>query len=172
MKNRKKFLIWLLFFVTIFLNVMGIYTLVELNSTDSNIVRKQAIKGAINVGEDILEQKKLIMLNGEWEFYPNNFYYPKDFIHNQGENKILLQFPGSWEGMKYHNKTLNSNGYGTYRLIIKSEMLSKEVGMLFSSAPAEAYRVYVNGEEAFSVGNPGTNKENTIQEYKTQLYHF
>lgn len=172
MKKRNRILTWLLFFLTICLVFITIGILLKLNSINPKVVREEAVNGVIILDDNVIKEKKLVMLNGEWEFYPNEFYTPEDFMKNKVCNRTLLQFPGSWDGVKYSDGIYSNIGYGTYRLIIKSEKVSSEVGMLVSADPAEAYRVYVNGEEAFSVGYPGISNESTIREYKTELYRF
>ncbi len=172
MKNKAKILTWFIFFLTICLIFITIGVLLKLNSINPKVVREEAVNGVIILDDNEIKEKKLVMLNGEWEFYPNEFYTPEDFMNSKVCNRTLLQFPGSWDGVKNSDGMYSTNGYGTYRLIIKSGKASSGVAMLISAAPAEAYRVYVNGEEAFSVGYPGISKEKTIREYKTELYSF
>ncbi|HLQ97646.1 MAG TPA: ATP-binding protein, partial [Candidatus Dormibacteraeota bacterium] len=66
----------------------------------------------------IFDDKQTITLDGEWEFYPNQFLDPKSGNNVEAdETKEFISVPGDWSGY-LPKKAIPAYGYGTYKLKI------------------------------------------------------
>lgn len=84
-------------------------------------------------------EKGYMELNGEWEFYFNEFIEPGDF---EGKEPRYIKVPGIWNrdvrGEKYPVK-----GFGTYRLVLKN-FPTDEVIALKKTSIRNASRIFIN----------------------------
>ena len=106
--------------------------------TNNNFV---ASNGTLNLGISNVLETSSIKLQGDWEFYWNQLYDPKDFKET---NKIIKpiygKIPKSWTTYTINGNKLPSTGYATYRLIVhkKSDtektIYGLKVSTIFSSS--------------------------------------
>ena len=73
-------------------------------------------KGIIDLSEWDFNTDKVLNLDGEWEFYPNEFINPKSFPKNDNAN--FVKVPSSWTKYQINDEQLKSYGYATYRIQI------------------------------------------------------
>lgn len=102
------------------------------------------------------ENNGLVLLDGEWEFYPGVLIDPTDTqISDYKDIKTILKVPGGWEASMGSGDDYNHSG--TYRLAV---YLPKEgqYGLKTSTIRTSA-RIYMNGKEVSFIGNPSLNKE-------------
>lgn len=138
----RRFSLLLLFFVSI------------LSLAASTNTSFTSTKGVLNLGYNSILEKDNIKLQGEWEFYWNQLYEPKDFNENSKLiNPIYIKVPKSWSSQKVNGAKLPSTGFATYRLIInkqpdtQSTIYGLKVSSIFSN-----YKLWVNGKLITSVG--------------------
>lgn len=106
------------------------------------------------------DDSKTFLLNGEWEFYPNEFLYSEDFQHAQQSDKQFLTVPDSWTTME--DEDLSPYGFGTYRLVIQfPDEFSKMYGIHFKKITSAA-AVFVNGRLTATLGHPEKEATHTI----------
>src|SRR5476651_1987670 len=107
---------------------------------------------------DLRKQDMLtkVSLNGEWDFYWQQFIDPKTAPTRKGE---LVDFPFKWNGYMLKGKELPAFGYATYQLTV---LLPKNAGPLCLSMPDvySAYRLFINGDEVASNGKISTDYKN------------
>ncbi len=127
----------------------------------------QAHKGVIRLDDEVLEKHDTISLNGEWEFYPNVFLNPNEIKTYQGDRGELF-VPSVWAGKEFGEMKMGANGYGTYQLKLINTGEPKKIMLYFLSAPAEAYKLYVNNEQVFEIGEVAKNQKNSNPEYQTK----
>ena len=77
-----------------------------------------AVKGVLDLSGYDLEQNGNINLNGEWEFYRQQFIPPGGF------NKAPMQpayvtVPSGWTKYRFNDGPMPGSGYGTFRLLVK-----------------------------------------------------
>ncbi|BAM47954.1 ATP-binding protein [Amphibacillus xylanus] len=95
----------------------------------------------------------MIMLDGEWEFYPSTFI--ANDIQLTGQSCEIISVPDGWQDH------LNSPfGYGSYRLKIRVDPNQNETYGLYVTSIRSSYDVYVNGEKLTSSGITATTKQN------------
>lgn len=100
-------------------------------------------------------------LEGTWEFYWNNFYYPEDFKNSQLEPDLKVELPSFWNNYFIEGKTIGKDGYATYKTKILLPHSGKEFSLIISSVPS-SYRLFINGKEYKKVGSPGKSKVETF----------
>lgn len=103
-----------------------------------------AVKGEVDLSGWEFTDKQTITLDGEWEFYPNEFVDPKSSIEKA---KQYITVPGNWEDGLHSTDSIVTYGYGTYRLAITLPPDSNEVYGLRALKATTASRIFVNGDE-------------------------
>jgi len=135
----------------------------------SQPIAKKGILDLINWNFDNNEQ---VLLNGEWEFYWNEFYYSEDFAKNDSSIvKHYINFPNYWNDYVYDNEKLSGDGFATYRLLIKIKKQDENLALKMLTV-STAYNLYVNGKKLISEGSPGKSKEEMIPAYRPVLAGF
>ncbi len=119
----------------------------------------QVKEGVIDLTEWNFEKSGIIPLNGEWEFYWDQLYEPKDFeLSNKPQPSSYFDVPNIWNGFKLNGKPLSGEGYATFKLVIEVSdptlNYSLKIEELFT-----AYKLWVNGKVVASNGKVGTSKE-------------
>lgn len=107
-------------------------------------------------------------MDGEWEFYPGVLLRPnanENIFEEHSQIKKYIDVPGSWESSLDNDG--NAEGAGTYRLIIQ---LPKDDNYGIKSRTIRlSNRIYLNGEEVSSVGNPSIEEESYKPESKYKM---
>lgn len=158
MKHKFILLVLLLFIVLL------LYSCIHIINIGNNKYI-EADNGVINLDEENIQQYGYVPINGDWKYYDSKFIDPSQIDELDNES-IAVKFPGVWndgegnEGLK---------GYGTYSLVIQYEGQPKEVSLLFSIAPSEAYTVYINNEEVLTVGQISENRYDVKPQYKSAI---
>ena len=100
-----------------------------------------------------------VALNGEWEYYWQKLYNPKDFDSISPMTDGYMKVPGKWFESATDGRSLPLYGYMTYRLIVLTNPFSDKLIFYASRAPATACQVYINDQLVAENGLPGTRKE-------------
>ncbi|MEJ5362016.1 MAG: diguanylate cyclase [Spirochaetota bacterium] len=108
-----------------------------------------------------------IALDGEWEFYYDKFYLPKNFI-KQSKNitKQYITVPSSWAGVRINGKKLSESGFATYRIrILLGKHISNSLSLLIPKIDS-SYSLYINNTLLTTVGKVGYNHYQSIPLWK------
>ncbi|MBM7703995.1 ATP-binding protein [Metabacillus iocasae] len=107
----------------------------------------KAVGGELNLTNWMFDQDGVSLLNGEWDFYPDQLLKPSELANH---TPVSIKVPGRWsEKENYQQK---NRGNGTYHLSIRlpdSEELLLKVQNVWMS-----HRLYVNGELVKEMGKP------------------
>ena len=106
-----------------------------------------------------------VPLNGQWKFYPNEMLSTQQAIDKK-DIALDVYVPGTWVDKKGQS---GLKGYGTYLLEIDHNGDDEPIQFMFTIAPSEAYRAFLNNEELISVGNPTDSKYTNKAEYKSAI---
>lgn len=95
------------------------------------------------------KQSHSIALEGEWEFYPEQFLTYTDFTGNletkKRENLRFLRVPGGWSDVQHNLDSHPAFGYGTYRLrILLDQPLEESYGFWIQRIRSSS-EVEING---------------------------
>lgn len=152
----------------IVLSVLMYLGIINFLKPDSNYMAENAF---LNLQDWELNSDKNINLDGEWEFYPEVLISPND--QNMGNNSFesfenirkYVEVPKSWES--YLDNFGSAEGSGTFRLIIK--VPEDELYGIKIKTVRSAYRVFLNGNEVSSVGNPSLDRNKFVPDSKYKV---
>jgi hypothetical protein len=90
----------------------------------------RAYKGCINLSTAGYVNTKTFSLNGEWEFYFNQFIFPENSEQFNDKNLTsYIDIPDSRNNVRIKGQNLPSNGYATYRFKISLPAHLKNRGL-------------------------------------------
>ncbi|CAB3394273.1 sensor histidine kinase [Kyrpidia spormannii] len=144
--------------------------LISLYKTD----QATAFQGILDLsGRNTLEEGS-VLLNGQWEFYWNQLLNPADF--EPGHLSLVpayIQVPRTWQGQRAKGVALSDQGFGTYRLVIRTppENTGKPMG-LYVRGVASAYKLWVNGQLLLEKGVVGTSRSDMRGEEYSRTVFF
>ncbi len=157
MKKRYIFLLILLFIV-----VLAFFRMQWMHMFHHSTVKIE--NGQIDLRDWNPEENSILLLNGEWEFYPSQLLMeePKVQVTNHLEKK-LIPVPGGWNE---YLEDIGSTpyGYGTYHISLKVNSEIKDQLSLYIPSIRSASEIFINGEYVASSGNVATTKEEYIEE--------
>lgn len=113
-------------------------------------------------------------LRGEWEFYWEQLLTPADFQDGRSPpNKHLIHLPRSWKGYVWEGQALPSDGYATFRLILKlhPQDVGRQIALRMPTI-FHAYKLWIDGHLLAEVGQVGTDKDSTVPRLVTRFVTF
>jgi len=113
----------------------------------------------------------IIKLDGEWEFYWQQFLEPTDFRDGKQPSAVdYFTVPNKWN--QYKSKEGGTgDGYATYRLTIKFHEPARYLTLKMPDV-ATAYKLYINGELVRCVGVVGQGLVDSKPKYLPQMVSF
>lgn len=144
-RTKGKYIIAIIFSVIIVSIAIGSLFGINYGEKEAKYI---AEKGVIDLRDWKMDEEKIVNLDGDWEFYSGVFLESKEDINE--DNKQYIKVPGSWES-SLHGKGLE-NGSGTYRLVIR--VPEDRIYAIKARTIRVANRIYLNGKEVASAGNP------------------
>lgn len=126
MKGKDR--IYLLYLLIVFM-VIGIAIKIGEN-TKSPLFHR----GILSINESLIREKKIVELNGEWEYYKNKFILPKDITFFSKDKEF---FP---------LKNIGKNNLGTYCLEMNIENTDAIYGIVVPPVYGN-YEIYFNGKK-------------------------
>ncbi len=133
-----------------------------------------AVNGTLELGlTNVLDQSN-IKLQGNWEFYWNQLFEPKDFKESTKVPKpFFIKVPKSWTSQNVNGVKLPSTGYATYRLVVhKKSDSQKTIYGLKVSTVFSSYKLWVNGKPIASAGRVGKSIKESIPNFSYQDIPF
>lgn len=107
-----------------------------------------------------LDESPSFFLDGEWQFYPNQFISTQDIQSKENQFRSI-QVPGDWESV-LNKDSGTSYGYGTYRLRILIDPPKQPVAIWIQGIQA-ASEVEINGMTSSGVGKLTANANEYIR---------
>jgi len=154
-----------------FRNILLLFSALILFSCSKPINTPIVKEGVIDIRGWNMENIDGIELNGEWEFYWNQFLYSYDFENVTTHKPTYLLVPSTWNGALIDGALLDGKGYATYRLTILHDSTNSELFLKFLDC-ATSCNLFVDNKLVFSAGKPSTNEKSTIPSYKPEIVHF
>ncbi|WP_080873790.1 ATP-binding protein [Oceanobacillus timonensis] len=103
--------------------------------------------GKLDLSSREIKDRKTLVLDGEWDFYPSRFLMREDEL--PAETPEAIQVPHGWE-----NNLGSPFGYGTYRLQMKVNPDDNQNFKLYIPNIRTSSEVYVNGRKVAETGRP------------------
>ncbi len=160
----------------------------NLSCSKQKIEKITAKKGEMDLRTWNFERDGIIKLDGEWEFYHEEFLDPFEYkqrissdVLNINSLKNFIQVPGVWNDLEYKNEVKNSNGkqgelktikingstYGSYRLILK--MNPKVNYVIKVPDQGTAFKLFIDGKLTLKNGEVGKSPENSIPSRENRI---
>jgi signal transduction histidine kinase len=116
----------------------------------------KAVSGLLNL-KNIDSSIGYISLDGEWEFFMEEFIDSSKDSVDLPSNSFLLNVPGNWNQV-----FSNGRGFGSYRLkVVLPDHWNFPIAVkLFEQGTA--YKLFINGKEITKNGSIGKNKETSL----------
>lgn len=119
----------------------------------------RAINGVLDMRDWDFERSSTIPLDGQWQFYPNQFVSHQD-IPRMEDQLRPIQVPGDWNSVLSIDSG-SSFGYGTYRLRILVDPLQQPVSFWIRGIQASSV-VEINGLTEPGIGKPADSPNKYI----------
>src|SRR6056297_238729 len=97
------------------------------------------------------EMDEPVSLTGQWEFYWKQFLTVSEMA--DAEDAILAEVPGTWDEYSLDGQGLPGQGYGTYRLHVKTGLVPGKIMGFRIQTFSSAYRLYVDDRLLAENGN-------------------
>lgn len=149
--------------------IIGLCSITSVVDAASN---GKAIAGEFKISHFTKDQ--LIKLNGEWEFYWQKLYTPRDFIQKDiAKNRQFVTVPQEWTSYNFQGNHLPLAGYATYRLRVQlPQNALGTVKAIYMPSEASAYHLWINGKEMSKVGTVATNRKEMIPDNNPKVIMF
>ncbi|PJZ76965.1 sensor histidine kinase [Leptospira neocaledonica] len=128
-----------------------------------------AKNGTLDLSKHSFEDGKIVPLDGEWEFYWEEWISPNDFSDPKFKSKKkFVTVPSVWKESFSKDPEAVGHGYATYRLKVK---LGKRKQALALKIPDQgtAYILYANGKKIASVGSLGKSESESKAKYELKI---
>lgn len=120
--------------------------------------------GFLNLSNWNFADKDLLPLNGEWEFYWEEF-----LTEGGAKSSKYIYVPSPWNDFTLNGKKIGGMGFGSYRLkILLPKHGSKKLAIKLPNM-GTSYRVYLNGKKVFQAGKPGKSPDSFQPYYQTSI---
>ncbi|OQY45972.1 MAG: hypothetical protein B6242_09085, partial [Anaerolineaceae bacterium 4572_78] len=142
------------------------------NQSTTQKTSPKAVNGVLDLQDWDFEKDGVIKLDGEWEFYWEQFLTPEDFGHMTLPPMTgVIELPGEWNGYEVNGKLLTGYGYATYRLQVLLKNNNHFLALKTSaiSTAATAHVLYVNEEKIGHNGKVGKTRETTTPKYSPYI---
>jgi signal transduction histidine kinase/CheY-like chemotaxis protein len=143
------------------MGVMIYLTLIFTIPAVSVVSDKNIERGELNLREQsgFDYERDLFLLNGEWEYYPNQLLFSDDFADGKVDNVRYVRFPHYWRDDSVNFP--DGKGFATYRIVVSAPVEADGMGV-FSEFQYGAYRIFLNGQ---LVSKGGAVSENPDEHY-------
>jgi signal transduction histidine kinase len=132
----------------------------------------KSYSGVLDLSEWSFERHGTVDLDGEWEFYWNQFLYSSDFKMEKNVSvKDYIQVPDTWNSTGLEDG-FRRKGFATFRLLV--HLGPDNIGKLAFKILdiSTACKVFINGKEVYTSGTTGLTKNTTIPGYSPGIARF
>jgi signal transduction histidine kinase len=153
-------------------NFLFLFIFLSASDCFAYIKEPVAVKGVMDLTETA-NDKFIIKLGGEWEFYWRRLLKPDDFsINPRIRPDFYGEVPSYWTDYPEDSVKITSMGFATYRLILLlppgyRNSLGFNMPVFDSS-----YEIYVDGKSMGRNGIPGRTRDETKPEYEKIFFRF
>ncbi len=129
--------------------------------------------GVMDLRESVLDKGSLFNLNGEWEFYWEEFLSPQDYSRstNTGEG-IMVKIPSYFNSYLMDGGFLSGMGFGTYALTILLPENNQSTLCFDIPIFDVAFNFFINDKLIESKGTVGTSKEEEEPWYEPSSFCY
>lgn len=117
-------------------------------------------------GYDFESAASLLSLNGRWDVYWQRLLTPGELAVKAGEPSVRVELPQAWHGAPEGEPP--GSGYATYRLRLLTDEGHPPLALKMPMIRT-AYRLWISGELAASVGVVAASAEAAVPKYEPRL---
>ena len=169
-RQRKRLIMPALFII-----ILGFFIVAWNWSTESFApplkIPPKAENGVLDLKDWDLESDGIVSLEGQWEFYWQQLLDSQDILTLHPENRGFISVPSTWNRFQVLGNDIGGEGYGTYRLLIKTnsqdKLLALKIPRIFT-----AYKLWANGRLVAYSGQIGTSLDVVTPQYLPQVAIF
>jgi two-component system, LytTR family, sensor kinase len=111
-----------------------------------------------------------VILDGEWEFYWGKFLSSSDI--SQTKPDLLVDVPRIWDKYSIGGQRLQGQGFATYRLHVKTNLVPGTLLGLRIDTFSSAYSLYINEKLVASNGRVSETEEGERGDYTPKAVFF
>jgi len=123
-------------------------------------------RGLLDLRGISINTETYLKLDGEWEFYWEQFVEPADPVSTQQAKPTLYApVPSYWKDYNHPEIVFTGTGYASYRLLIL--LPENRPGKMTLDVPVfdVSSELYINGQKIHGIGKVGKSKEESIPAY-------
>lgn len=130
-------------------------------------------RGLLDLSQYDFEERGSLCLDGEWEFYYNQFLIPElnDKKGSEKDPDALISIPTVWNNYQIKGAHIPGFGYGTYRLRVTGASAGIPLAMKILPQ-STAYQLYINDELLVTNGTVSKDKNYAKAVYKPESVTF
>jgi two-component system sensor histidine kinase ChiS len=154
MMNKRKLLIVIGLFLIILTGARILWNAVFINTDLPHV----AVNGELDLRDWDAAAGRTVTLDGQWEFYPQQFLMQSEIGQTSTENVNFIQVPGSWNASLFPDRN-TPYGYGSYRLRILVKPQDRMSYSIRIPSVRSSSELYVNGRLLAQSGQPAAIEE-------------
>lgn len=129
-----------------------------------NLSHTQIENGQLDLLDWNTQEEEVLLLDGEWEFYPSQLLIDDEpQTNSSNQQRKLVQVPGRWNEGLYDGAS-TPYGYGSYRLRIIVNPTERMNYSLYVPSVRSSSELYINGRHLAGSGQVGKTED----EYKAK----
>lgn len=137
----------------------------DLHNTD-------AVDGILDLSHWDFSNNGAVKLDGDWEFYWNQFIYPHEFNKRKNSKQLnMVHVPTRWNKQPLGKDSYDSFGFATYRLIIIINPTQKIKAFKIPEINT-SYKMWVDGKLLAENGTIGKDKITSVPQYLPLIKMF
>lgn len=127
-----------------------------------DVSHTQIKKGQLDLRDWNVDDGEVLLLDGEWEFYPSQWLIDGEQQHGLDEkSRKFVQVPGRWNE-NFHDKESTPFGFGSYRLRLYVNPDEKMNYSMYVSSVRSSSEVYINGRFLARSGQVGETEDEYV----------
>ncbi len=147
--------------IGLFIIILTLFRLVWMDMF-SNVTPIEIEDGIGKLSDWDARDNQVLLLDGEWEFYPSKWLYDEDGPIDVDDNEaVLLHVPDGWN-TAFEEEEFPSFGYGSYRLRLYVDPGTEMNYSMQVPSVRSASEVYINGRLVAGSGEVGTSEETYV----------
>ena len=154
---------------SVLLSLVGIICILLFSRTYKNQLHPK--DGVLDLQNWSLNQRGVLNLNGEWNFYWKRFVSYKELTENNPVADVIADVPAVWNSYSLNGEKLPGFGYATYSIYVVNAAADEPLALRIPTF-STAYELYINDNLVSSNGKVATNKEQFEPGYMPKVVEF
>ena len=155
----------IIFISVVMVLITGLFIYYQASKSTNNPVQPFAVNGYLDLTRFDFNNNGTIRLDGDWEFYWNQFIFPGGFDRKGKSNRLSwIHVPTRWNKQPAGKKSYDSFGFATYRLTLLIHSTDQIKAFKIPEINT-SYKMWVNGRLLAKAGTIGKDKATSVPRY-------